>query len=986
MSLAGSPRFSSLLRLAALFPFPALAFLYACHGLDETDFWWHVRTGQWILETGQLPDKDPFSFASANERFIDIYWLFQIALAFIYARAAAAGVVVFGAVLAALAVLMGLTVRGKSANVAIIALCWAPGLLLLGFRLPLRPELVTLVFLAADLAILRWAKKWPRLVWALPAIQLVWVNCHGLFIFGPILIAFWWIDSVVRWRWPGDSPFVMPSRDMTIASAGVALACFINPYGVSGALLPLILFPKVSSSANPYRDYIAEFNVPAKYFAHIGREAVVMGQDHDFYPQFALNLLLLLLPLSFLVPAVWRLNRRETSNEPGTNVFCWIAVFVGAAMVSCADAVLVTWFRSLPSFGTLRLLTAGSFLVAGGAGFWALPSVSAKRLSLAVGIAMPIWIWWLGSYFAETPSLGAGAVLAALGLYLAVMIVRSGASLFALLLTLSFGYLGLSAGCNLGRLGFVGAIVLCGNLGDWAAEIKTSSMPRWLGPALEAIAGTGLWLWLGAALGGVENVPGRLRPGAFAETPDLFPHDAARFAGQPGMPSHALPYGLAAANVFVFHNGPDRKVFMDARLEVPSIATFLAYRDMERLLLAGDPSWATALENIGNPALILEHKHLGYNAQATVLVHPNWRLVHFDTLAAVFVPRQESDREPKVPTLDLAARHFAASQPAGQPAALEKESIALGNLGLALLRHPGATWSARIPVLLSALDRAQKLEAGGGAATAPLLFSIGSSCWAMQPDPAAVASTPPQGWVAYSDVRWSQLTFALAQARRLSPRDSRNLVDLYKVFRTRRLIDAQRETGIALLATDALDAKDRLAVLQQLDEIPPPVDLAGVDRTMAKHDVVELARAGYPEAATRLAEMVGESVWSQWEAPATDALADAWMRLGHPDRARHVWQKAANPESLRQARVAATFWVDRKLAAAAEAYESARQSDPKLAEAHWALAWINTERGLAGPALADCQKALECSVPEPVRAELMALAAFLRNHTPAEPK
>src|SRR5204862_7341926 len=130
-------------------------------------------------------------------------------------------------------------------------------------------------------------------------------------------------------------------------------------------------------------------------------------------------------------------------------------------------------------------------------------------------------------------------------------------------------------------------------------------------------------------------------------------------------------------------------------------------------------------------------------------------------------------------------------------------------------RYPDATWSARIPVLLSALDRAQKLETEGGVATSPLLFSIGSNCWAMQPDSSRPASTPAQGWVPYSDVRWSQLTFALCQARQLNPRDTRNIADLYKIYRTRRLIDAQREAGLALLATGSLDAKDRLAVYQQ---------------------------------------------------------------------------------------------------------------------------------------------------------------------------
>jgi hypothetical protein len=33
----------------------------------------------------------------------------------------------------------------------------------------------------------------------------------------------------------------------------------MNPYGLRGALFPLLLFPKISEPTNPYKSYIAEF-------------------------------------------------------------------------------------------------------------------------------------------------------------------------------------------------------------------------------------------------------------------------------------------------------------------------------------------------------------------------------------------------------------------------------------------------------------------------------------------------------------------------------------------------------------------------------------------------------------------------------------------------------------------------------------------------------------------------------------------------------
>ena len=38
------------------------AALFAVQRIADPDTWWHLRTGQWILENGAVPDADPFSF------------------------------------------------------------------------------------------------------------------------------------------------------------------------------------------------------------------------------------------------------------------------------------------------------------------------------------------------------------------------------------------------------------------------------------------------------------------------------------------------------------------------------------------------------------------------------------------------------------------------------------------------------------------------------------------------------------------------------------------------------------------------------------------------------------------------------------------------------------------------------------------------------------------------------------------------------------
>ena len=61
-----------------------------------------------------------------------------------------------------------------------------------------RPETLTLLYLSIFLAIiLRW-DRYPWLALLLPFVQVAWVNSHGLFVLGPIVLVFGLIDAALR--------------------------------------------------------------------------------------------------------------------------------------------------------------------------------------------------------------------------------------------------------------------------------------------------------------------------------------------------------------------------------------------------------------------------------------------------------------------------------------------------------------------------------------------------------------------------------------------------------------------------------------------------------------------------------------------------------------------------------------------------------------------------------------------------------------------
>jgi hypothetical protein len=60
------------------------SFLGMCFPLYDTDFWWHLKTGQWILEGNGIPYVDLYTFTDSDKPWIDLHWGFQVLVAILY--------------------------------------------------------------------------------------------------------------------------------------------------------------------------------------------------------------------------------------------------------------------------------------------------------------------------------------------------------------------------------------------------------------------------------------------------------------------------------------------------------------------------------------------------------------------------------------------------------------------------------------------------------------------------------------------------------------------------------------------------------------------------------------------------------------------------------------------------------------------------------------------------------------------------------------
>src|SRR6185503_17094949 len=156
-------------------------FLALCFPLYDTDFWWHLRTGQLIVEQGELPSVDWYTFVDFDKPWIDLHWGFQLLIAGLYYLGGPSLVVLAKAITITTAIAIAFAATGKSLPMWVRALLWFPAIVAITGRGYERPEMLSLLFLASWLWIIHRLETRPRLIWILPVIQVIWINCHALF-------------------------------------------------------------------------------------------------------------------------------------------------------------------------------------------------------------------------------------------------------------------------------------------------------------------------------------------------------------------------------------------------------------------------------------------------------------------------------------------------------------------------------------------------------------------------------------------------------------------------------------------------------------------------------------------------------------------------------------------------------------------------------------------------------------------------------------
>ncbi len=214
----------------------------------DSDIWWHLRAGEWVLSRHAVPQTDWLSRSAQGKPWVLYSWLFDVIVAGLY-RAFG----LFGPIVAYPVTMVLLIAAGVWALVSEFGLgFWARALIAAGGLVGMapilspRPGLFSVLFFTLELWLIVRAEHTTSRnpLYFLPLVFVIWANIHIQFIYGLFSLGMWaaepWIERFFCFVIPSvarnlgfldaDAPARTSHRDRWLIFALCVVATLVNPY------------------------------------------------------------------------------------------------------------------------------------------------------------------------------------------------------------------------------------------------------------------------------------------------------------------------------------------------------------------------------------------------------------------------------------------------------------------------------------------------------------------------------------------------------------------------------------------------------------------------------------------------------------------------------------------------------------------------------------------------------------------------------------
>ena len=244
--------------VVVFFFYYAIMFFYPDAMLHDPDTFWHIRTGQWILDHVQVPTVDFYSYTARGKPWIAFEWLSEIFYAIAYRIGGWRGVVILSAI--GCAAIIGTLCLYLVRNLRFsIAIGWtALTAVAVNQHFLARPHIFSYFLLVIWIVVLIDAydnddfslKSWVTLA----SLMALWANLHGSFTFGLALLYIFCgsciVQNIMRKNYA-------KCRFLIVGVFVVSLCALITPYGIAPAMLTKGLL-----NSKSVFEFISEFRPP----------------------------------------------------------------------------------------------------------------------------------------------------------------------------------------------------------------------------------------------------------------------------------------------------------------------------------------------------------------------------------------------------------------------------------------------------------------------------------------------------------------------------------------------------------------------------------------------------------------------------------------------------------------------------------------------------------------------------------------------------
>lgn len=211
----------------------------AVRNVTDPDVWWHLRTGQWIVQTHSVPRSDPFSFTRFGQPWVAHEWLSEVLIYSVYRVAGWGGLITgFATIIAASLLLAFIRCPGRP-YVAALATIW--GAAASAPTWGVRPQMFSFLFAALFLLLLEKSDRRPNVLWWVVPLTLLWVNLHGAYFVGSALLILFLVGGMLDVafgfeEWRDARPRL---RRIALMAAACVAVVPLNPNGARMYWYPL---------------------------------------------------------------------------------------------------------------------------------------------------------------------------------------------------------------------------------------------------------------------------------------------------------------------------------------------------------------------------------------------------------------------------------------------------------------------------------------------------------------------------------------------------------------------------------------------------------------------------------------------------------------------------------------------------------------------------------------------------------------------------